>query len=147
MTLLNHHLPTCAATRFLSSGYVLVPSMYRSAISAVIILFRAATFDSILNVLVVSCHVFCHTEFPIDDESLQVSDGLRSPRRDDAGHGSCSANSWIFWSVPSVQLQTTLGGQLPGNACSPRRTRVPTSPVVVVIKDDANALLSADMFQ
>ena len=30
----------------------------------------------------------------------------------------------------------------PGNACNTRRTSVPTSPVVVVIKDDANALLS-----
>ena len=35
----------------------------------------------------------------------------------------------------------------PGNACCTRRTSVPTLPVVVVIKHDANALLSADTFQ
>ena len=34
-----------------------------------------------------------------------------------------------------------------GHACSTRRTRVSTSPVVVVIKHDANAMSSADKFQ
>ena len=35
----------------------------------------------------------------------------------------------------------------PGNACSTRRTSVPTLLVVVVIKHGANAQLSADTFQ
>ena len=35
----------------------------------------------------------------------------------------------------------------PGSACSARRRSVPTSPVVVVIKHDANELLIADTFQ
>ena len=34
----------------------------------------------------------------------------------------------------------------PGNACSTRRTSVPTSPVVVVIKHDVKALLIGDKF-
>ena len=34
----------------------------------------------------------------------------------------------------------------PGKACSTRRTSVPNSPVIVVTKHDANALLSAVTF-
>ena len=85
-------------TRLLSSKYVLDPSMRRSAICAVIILFTAATLTEswTYSLCLASCSATRSSQSMMNRYS-------RSRWRDDAGNGSCSLNNW-FWSVPSVQL-------------------------------------------
>ena len=86
--------------------------------------------------------VLCHTEFPVHDDSAIdfALDGEMMPAMEAAPSTADFGRYHLFSSCHTRRPD-------PGNACNTRRTSVPTSPVVVVIKDDANALLSADMFQ
>ena len=103
------------------------PSKQNSATSAVIILLQCCDLDGILDVLVVSCLVFCHTanDFAVDGAMMLAMDA--APSRADFGRYH------LFSYCHALRPD-------PGNACNTRRTSVPTSPVVVVIKHDANAL-------